>query len=298
MRAFGDEGRAWLDDLPRILDEYAQRWNLRLAPPFPLSYNYVAPATRADGTQGVFKAGCPEGNPEIAALRHFRGHGAVRLLEADDHDRVFHMERVIPGTSLFEDVTDDEQATRIAASVLRRILRPAPPDHAFATAALRGRAFSKLRARHGGTSGPLPKAPFERGEALYQELCSSSEETVVLHGDLHHWNILRAEREPWLAIDPHGLVGERAFEVGAWMHNPAGHAGDPHESRFIANQPDVRRVLARRLDIFAEELQIDRQRLRDWGIAYATLSAAWSDESNHIQGWQHAMVVAEELSRL
>jgi streptomycin 6-kinase len=300
-RIFGNDGRAWLDDLPRIIHHYTERWDLSLDPPLPLAqmYNYVAVARRRDGTQAVFKAGCPDPEAaEIAALRHFDGHGAVRLLETGDNDRVFLMERIMPGATLFDEVEDDETATRVAANVLRRISRQAPPNHSFPTAALWGRAFSKLRDRHGGTTGPLPQASFERGETIYGELCASADESFVLHGDLHHWNILRASREPWLAIDPHGLVGERAFEVGAWMHNPAGNVGDPWESRFIANQTDIRRILDSRLSIFAEELRLDRQRLRDWGIAYATLSAAWSEQSGHVEGWQHALTVADHLAAL
>lgn len=286
-----------LDDLPRIIDEYATRWDVRLDEPLPLSYNYVALATRSDGTPAVFKVGCPDPEAaEIGALRHFNGHGATRLFEADDDARVFLMEHVLPGRTLFEDMTDDEEATRIAASVMRRLAPPAPTNHQLPSAMSWARAFSKLRERHGGTSGDLPKHAFERGESLYADLAASATQSVVLHGDLHHWNILRAEREPWLAIDPHGLVGEAAFEVGAFLRNPVSSPSAPGDPRYLKNRTDVREVLARRLDIFAEELQIDRQRLRDWGIAWATLSACWSDESNHRDGWQQALAVADILT--
>ena len=75
----------------------------------------------------------------------------------------------------------------------------------------------------------------------------------MLHGDLHHWNILRASRQPWLAIDPKGIIGDPAFEVAAWMLNPVTDLG---------NWPNLKRVTARRLDQFNEILGIDRQRLR------------------------------------
>src|SRR6476619_8480675 len=76
-----DEGVAWLERLPALIDYCAQRWSLTMLPPYPLSYNYVAPATRADGTPVVLKVGFPTGEPidQIPALRHYAGYGMVQL---------------------------------------------------------------------------------------------------------------------------------------------------------------------------------------------------------------------------
>ncbi len=298
LDVFGDDGREWMDRLPSYLDEYEEEWEIEIHAPYALSYNYVAPATRADGTFAVFKAGVPRPDisHEIAALRHWDGDGAIRVLESDAPVGVFLLEQVAPGTSIIE--IDDDEATRIAAGLMRRLWRPPAADHQFPTLADWGEAFALLRARHGGTSGPLPQALFDRGESLYFELTASQGTPVLLHGDLHHWNILQAEREPWLVIDPHGVVGEPAFEVGAWMRNPVPNRGEQYEERSILLQADVRAILARRIEIFAEELGLERSRLRDWSIAFATLSASWSDESGHVDGWEQAMAVAEILAEL
>jgi len=113
-------------------------------------------------------------------------------------------------------------------------------------------------------------------------------EPVLLHGDLHHDNILAAERQPWLAIDPKGLVGEPEYEVGALLRNPMpGLLAIPHPER----------VLARRLDILAESLGFDRDRLRAWGLAQAVLAAWWSIE-DHGQGWETWIACAALLDRL
>jgi len=296
-RAFGAAGEAWLETLPALLAAAAQRWHLTLGAPLgPLSYNYVTAATRSDGSRVVLKAGVPgtELHFEIDALRHFDGRGSVRLLDADDAAGVFLIERLEPGTPIVE--IDDAAGTRIAAGIMRRLWRPPPQDHGMPTLADWGRAFAELRARHGGGSGPLPPPLFDRAEALYDELVATQQDAVVLHGDLHHWNILGAGREPWLAIDPHGVVGEPAFEVGPWMRNPVGDPGDADEAVFLMNQPDPRRIIERRLDIFAEELALPRDRLRDWSLAFAILSACWSDESGHAAGWQQAVAVAEILT--
>src|SRR3954465_8047381 len=136
IELYADEGAAGLKQLPAVIDDCAARWSLPVLPPYPLSYNYVAPATRADGTPVVLKVGFPSDEiPEqIPALRHYAGHGMVQLLEADPDWGAFVLERLTPGTTLVH-MDDDEQATAIAAEVMRRIWQGpgggAPPEHAF-----------------------------------------------------------------------------------------------------------------------------------------------------------------------
>jgi streptomycin 6-kinase len=125
----------------------------------------------------------------------------------------------------------------------------------------------------------------ETAEGLFAELLSSMDELVLLHGDLHHYNILSAEREPWLAIDPKGVVGEPAYELGAWLRNPVPH---------VFSWPDARQVTARRVDQFAELLGLDRQRIIGWGIAQAVLSAWW-DYEDVGRGWEDVLACAEWL---
>lgn len=300
ISVFHADGEGWLAALPELLQEYARRWRLTLGEPFvPLSFNYVVAATRSDGAEVVLKAGVPRGElqAEVDALRHYDGRGSVRLIDADVAAGVSLIERAMPGSAIFE-LDDDAEATRIAARLMRRLWRPPAAGHTLPTVREWGSAFDELRARHGGGSGPMPSELFDYAESLYLSLDAGREREVVLHGDLHHWNIVSAEREPWLAIDPHGVVGDPAFEVGAWMHNPVGDAGHPDEARFLVNQPDLRQILSRRLDVFAEELGIARERLRDWSVAFAVLSACWSDESDHAEGREQAVMVAEHLRLL
>lgn len=290
---FGDAGREWIARLPSLLDAWAERWDLRIDAPYALSYNYVAPATRSDGTRVVLKAGVPRDDiaHEFAALRHWDGDGAVHVYESDIDAGVALLELIEPGEPILS--LDDDAATQIAAGLVRRLAaHPVPTEHAFPTVADWGRAFPELRARHDGTSGSLPADIFARGEALYADLAASQAAPILLHGDLHHWNILSAEREPWLVIDPHGVIGEPAFEVGAWMRNPVRHA------RIHRSEAEVRAMLDRRLHIFAETLDLDRQRLRDWSIAIACLSAAWSDESDHTDHALESLSVAEHLTHM
>jgi len=288
LSVFGESGRAWLDALPALVTTCAASWALRVGPPFPnLSYNVVAPAVGADGERVVLKLGVPsrELATEIAALRHFDGVGSCRLLAADETAGALLLERLEPGRLLFT-IEDDEAATRIAAEVMGRLWRPAPSAHPFPTVARWGEGFARLRRRFASGSGPLPAPLFERAERRFAELLASSAPAVVLHGDLHHWNVLSAERTPWLAIDPKGVVGEPAYEVGAWLRNPL---------PSLLDRPAPGRILARRLDLLAETLGLDRERLRGWGFAQAILSAWWCLEDG-VDGWEQALRIADLLT--
>jgi streptomycin 6-kinase len=241
--------------------------------PFPnLTYNYVAPVTRADGTPAVLKVGFPDREffTEAAALRVFDGYGAVRLLEADLDRYCTLLERLEPGTPLLS-FSDDEKATSIAASVMRQLWRPPPENHPLFTIERWSRDLFTVRDRFGGTTGPFPEWMIDRAQSLLRELMASSADPVVLHGDLHHDNVLAAQREPWLAIDPKGLVGEPAYETGSWLRNWLPD---------LLAQPNPRAILARRIDQFADELGFDSDRIRDWAFAQAVLSQVWASEED------------------
>lgn len=284
---YSDKGTAWLEALPNLISECEKRWSLTVRPPFPnLSYNYVAPAVQADGTECVLKLGVinPELLCEIEALRLYDGRGIVRLLEADPERGVLLLERLQPGIPL-RLVAEDEIATAIAAGVMQQLWRPVPANHPFPTVAGWARGMERLRQEFDGGTGPFSRKLVETAESLFADLLPTQAEPALLHGDLHQWNILRATRAPWLALDPKGVVGEPAYEVGAWLRNPVDR---------LADWPNLKRIQARRIAQFAEILGVDRQRLIGWGIAQAVLSAWWSYE-DHGHGWDAAIVCAESL---
>jgi streptomycin 6-kinase len=285
----GEAGRAWLNALPGLIADCERRWSLHALPPFDLSYNYVAPAVRADGTPAVLKLGplSPELLSEIAALRACEGRGMVLLLESDPEWGAMVLERLRPGVTLVA-LEDDVQATAIAARVMRQLWRPAPPNPVFPTVHQWAAGMTRLRGRFAGGTGPLPAGLVDMAESLFAELLGSMAGPVLLHGDLHHWNILSSDRQPWLAIDPKGLLGEPAYEVGALLRNPL---------PGLLDQPDPGRVLARRVDQLSAELGLDRRRVAGWGMAQAMLSAWWSIE-DHGHGWEEAVHCADLLAQL
>jgi len=117
--------------------------------------------------------------------------------------------------------------------------------------------------------GHSGNAMFDKAEKLYAELSASMAEPVLLHGDLHQDNILSAEREPWLAVDPKGVIGEPVFETGALLRN---------FSPDILSIPDPKALMARRIDQLSAELGFDRERLYSWGFSQAVLSVVWGVE--------------------
>jgi len=285
----GVEGRAWIEALPDTLATYAHRWLIDLLPPFELSYNYVAPVVQTDGSEAVIKLGFPNREllSEMLALQYFDGHGIVKLLEADFEHQVFLIERIRPGIELAT-LKDDEQATRIAADVMKQLWQPIITEQPLLTVESWTTGLAKLRPHFDGTTGPFPEYLVDAAEQFFADLVPSQGERVLLHGDLHHWNILSAQRQPWLALDPKGVIGEREFEVTALMLNPN-----------LENYKDaeLKRLQARRIDIFEEILGFDRQRMLAWGVARAVLSAWWSVEDEGDFGRQ-AMRCAQALYEL
>lgn len=279
-------GAAWLESLPSLIVECERRWQLRIAPtPFPLSYSYVAPALAPRDQEVVVKIGVPnpELSTEVRALRWYGGEAAVRLLDADEQKGLLLLERLSPGAPL-SGVEDDAGATVIAARAMRDLWRPLPPAAQFPTASTWASGLGRLRQHFGGETGPFDARLVQTAESLFGELLASGDSPVLVHGDLHHFNILSATRRPWVAIDPKGIAAEPAYEVGALLRNP-------RPDLYL--DPGVQR---RRIDLLEDELGFDKRRIAGWGAAQAVLSAWWSYEDTGA-GWEPAMRCAEVLMR-
>jgi streptomycin 6-kinase len=213
----------------------------------------VAPAQLADGTEVVVKVQLPhdfEGEHEAEALHFWDGHGAVRLLAHDRAQRALLLERCRPGTPLGTRYGDEELA--IAARLMERLWRPRPAGVAWRRLdEVAERWRRELPERY---SGRLLRDALD----ALATLLPAREELVLCHQDLHGGNILRAEREPWLAIDPKPILAERAYDTVA----------------IVRDASPTRDELGRRLDTLAGLLGLDRERMRLWGLVK---SLAWDD---------------------
>jgi streptomycin 6-kinase len=288
-RVHGEQGRRWLSLLPALLSECCARWSLTLDQPFEnLSYNLVIPGRMPDGTGIVLKLGvpCQELTTEAAALGLFDGKGAARLLEHDALRGILLLERVVPGAPLYT-LQDDTEATRTAAKLMRRLWRTPPAEHPFPTLADWFSAFERLRKGFDGGCGPFPESLIAKVESTFIELNASGERNLILHGDLHHANILFSAQSGWAAVDPKGIAGDPGYEVGAYMLN-----GLPER----VGDAEAKRIFSRRLSTFSEELEIGRARLARWAFCYAVLSSVWSFEDS--EEWDGAIHLGEILEQL
>jgi streptomycin 6-kinase len=285
---FGSDGDDWLSVLPSLLEEVSQKWSLTLHSPFEdMSYNYVAPATRSDGAEVVLKVGVPnpELQTEIDALRSFNGKGAVKLLEVEPDLGVMQLERLEPGEAIFH-LNDDEYATTAAIKVMNELYGSPSERERFPTIADWAEGLIRLRNTFKGGTGPFPINLVEMAEGILRELLPTMDDRMLLHGDLHHWNILSAGRSPWLAIDPKGVIGELAYETGAWIRNPFPE---------LLEWTNPRKDISRRIDQFTMELELDRERIRGWSVYQAVLAAWWSYEEGD-RDWEKWLAVAELIT--
>jgi streptomycin 6-kinase len=259
------ERQKWLEQLPQRVDELASRWTVTLGPPFDndeTSSAWVAPARRADGTPVVLKVALPhmEGTHEIAGLRFWNGDPTVQVIDADERLGGMLLERCIPGT-LLRCLPEPNQDVVIAA-LLRRLWRAPSEASVF-------RPLSELTAFWANeTVTDACRWPdrglVDAGLQLFRELPQSAESHVLLATDLHAGNVLRAEREPWLVIDPKPFVGDPAYDATQHLFNCVAR---------LSADPDA--TIGRVADL----LGVDRERVRLWTFARAAAEPRddWQD---------------------
>ena len=265
----GSAGTAWVHDLPQLVTSLAESWSLNVESHFAnLSYNYVARVVRADGSPAVLKVCYPDNDfaHEEQALRVFDGEGCARLLQSDTRRCALLIEALEPGLTV-SSLHDDATEVSATAAVMRRLHRPLPGGTELPTFTGRIEELARSVAEHGWAYEWL-----DRGIALGRDLVASpGGPAVVLHGDLHHDNVLSSGAE-WRCIDPHGVIGESAWEVGAYLYNNLPTAD---------GEQSWRRTIRRRADQFAGELRLDAQRLYACAAVYAVISSVWSLEDGH-----------------
>ena len=252
-------GAEWLDRLPRLAAECAEQWGVPLGAPFDGgNVSFVLPA----GDDAVLKINFPdaESEHEADALQLWDGRGAIRLLAHDRDRRALLLERCVPGTTLWE-LDDEREANRIATGLLLRIWRPPPADHPFRLLENEARRWADELPRQWEQLGrPFDRALVDEAAAAARDLAATQPQPVVVHQDFHGGNVLRSTREPWLVIDPKPLVGEPAFDAASLLRDRRDGLGE---------DPAPERRIRARLDQLAAELDLDRSRLRGWGIVHA-----------------------------
>ena len=246
------DGVAWLDQLPKAITDLKQRWSLTLSPPFEeeASCSWVAPCVRRDGTPAVLKLGLPhmEAENEIDGLLFWDGDPTVFVLETDPELNAILLERCEPGTAL-RDRPENEQ-DQVIAKLLKRLWRVLPEAHPFRPLSEMIAAWTKESVEQ---ANRLPDAGLAKeGLHIFEGLLNDAPCDVLLATDLHAGNVLRAQREPWLVIDPKPFYGDPAYDATQHLLN----CKERLHAKPIAT-----------ISRFANLLNVDPERVRLWTFA-------------------------------
>lgn len=285
---YGEEGVAWSETLPGLIADYANRFEFSPEAPFSnLSYNFVLRAKRSGGKPVVFKSSFlkDELSREVSVLRAYEGRGAIHVLDADEGKGVALLEGADPGTPL-SSIEEDARATDIFCEVFRRLHLPAPAGSLFPSIKQHFAAIERYRERFDAmnAAAPLPESWVENAEECLAYLVSTTNENFLLHGDLHHDNILRHGEEQWAVIDPKGIIGDIHFDTIQYLLN--------YEDR----DGDCEQVLRRRIAIMADSLGLDHRRISMWGVARGVLEACWTIEDGGTD-WHRGILITERFAR-
>lgn len=231
------------------------------------------------GEKAILKIAAHEEERHGAALMEwYGGVGAAKVL-ARDGDALL-LERLTGPRSLSAMARSgqDDEATRILCRTAAALHTPRTSAQPTSLVPLEiwFRALETAASQHVGT--------FATCAGIARSLLADPREPVVLHGDLHHDNVLDGGTRGWLAIDPKGLIGERGFDYANLFRNP------DVECALATGQ------MQRRAAIVAQEAGLDFRRLLDWVVAYAGLGAAWSLEDGDDPG--SGLAIAERASKL
>jgi streptomycin 6-kinase len=270
------EGRAWLEALPTRVAACSAKWTLRLGAPYDNSYvSAVYPATRRDDSAAVLKIQYPhhESDHEHDALRSWNGEGAIRLLDYDPDHHALLLERCEPGLAL--STMGAVHALEVFAGLLPRLWVPAgAPFTALADEAAAWVADIPIKWERAGR--PYARVLLDIALESLERLRMTQGEQVLIHQDLHAGNVLSAKREPWLAIDPKPLAGEREFSLAPIVRGAElGHS---------------RAQVVRRLDVLSIQLGVDRERARLWALGQAL---AWGSDDHATDYLQTAKWLSE-----
>jgi len=263
----GERGDSWLNSLPGIIAELEEQWNVTAGRHFRnLSYNYVANTLLPDGKAAVLKLGLPLDDVEIYGeagyLQAVNGDGAAKLLEFDRERQAILIERVVPGSNLKSVYKKDQPAAvRAAINVQKRTLRPLPTN--LGNFIQLDDWFDGLKRAIGTT---FPQDYASKALELYAELSVDRTTTRLIHGDLHHDNILSAKREPFLVIDPKGIVGHPGYDIGVFLNN--------HHD-WLEWNTQLEGKLDRSVAEFADAFDLADSVVRKWAFCQMVLSWWW-----------------------
>ncbi len=262
----GDDWAAFVERLPRLVRELVAEWELQLDGPSTHGNCALVVPVRRAGEATVLKVAFPddESEHEGLALQRWAGRGAARLLRADPHRRALLIERLHT-----RDLTElwDLEACEVVAGLYGRLHVPAPPQLRTLTSYVERWAAPLVALSR---DAPIPRRLVEQAVGLAGDLVADPASTgVIVHGDLHYENVLAADRQPWLVIDPKAMSGDPHYEPAPILWN--------RWDEVVASG-DVRDAVRRRFHTLVDGAGLDEARARDWVVVRMVVNAHWSLE--------------------
>lgn len=285
----GESKTSYNNDMPDpTLDYYCSLWGLKN--PTHLLETSTSQIIRVsyESKFAVLKLLTPLGVKEEGnsadALDFFDGQGSVRLLKFDQKALLLEYLRGDPLVKLVQR-NEDGSAIEILCEILRDLHQPKVKKIPLKLIPLKLRFHSLLQFQEQATS-VIDKNLLEDARTIANELLSQPLNSSVLHGDLHHENILHSPSRGWLAIDPKGLIGETTYDAANLFYNPNSIPAQVLDSHRI-------RTMAHKL---SEAMNVDQKRLYEFSFCHGILSAIWNIDDGH--DFRLALQVAEKIRML
>lgn len=269
INLFGERGKQWIENLPKITESLSKKWQLTdIVPVGNMSWNYVAKAHCEVHGPVCIKVSIDENliADEIKALEYFNGFGMIKLIDHDTELQALLLYQAIPGKSL-KDLyqSNKEEPIEIYASVIGSLL--SAPKAKINT---KKHVNDWLKAFDRVPKGKLPKNIIFKAKMLSKEMLDQPHDEFLLHGDLHMNNIISDQNE-WIAIDPKGIIGPKEFEIACF---------DFITKDELSSADNIPELFDARAAKLSDLLKIDHSMLKNWVFIRLVLGACWMIEDN------------------
>ncbi|CAM5466118.1 aminoglycoside phosphotransferase family protein [Streptomyces] [Streptomyces griseus] len=288
VTGFGEEGSAWIAELPSLATDMLDNWQLRRDGAVRSGQaSLVLPVLRHDGTRAVLRLQMPreETAAALIGLRTWNGDGTVRLLDHDPASGSMLLER-LDGARTLASVDDDDMAMGILAGLHARLVALRAPQGLRGLGDVAAEMLEQAPQAVAQLTDPADRRLLRGWASAVAELADDPGDRL-LHWDLHYDNVLAAQREPWLAIDPEPLAGDPGFDL--WP------ALDSRWDDVVVAPGEPLRVVRRRFDLLTEALGLDRARAAGWTLGRLLQNALWDIEDGETRLAPSAVVMAEAL---
>ncbi|MFI9289530.1 aminoglycoside phosphotransferase family protein [Streptomyces werraensis] len=286
-RGFGEEGRAWIAGLPALAAEFLDRWELKRDGAVGAGEaSLVLPVLRRNGTRAVLKLQMPreETTAALIGLRTWNGDGMVRLLDHDPETSTMLLERLNAARTLTS-VEDDDAAMGILAELQARLVRVPAPQGLRSLGDITAEMLEKVPTAVEALADRADRQLLRGWASAVAELADEPGDRM-LHWDLHYDNVLAAQREPWLAIDPEPLAGDPGFDLWPAL-----------DSRWddVVMKNGALRVVRRRFDLLTEVLGLDRARATGWTLGRLLQNSLWDIEDGETALASSSIAITKSL---